>query len=514
MKKNWKKILVFLVVSAGLAAGSYLAQRVQETRRGATGEEEVAVTISPGNGEELTEGENFVATVGGIKLETGKKLITFELNVSFDNLTIEHPDTDVMPAVGESRIVLVNSKVTGNNLRVLGYVDKNYSPEGGVFDLVKIKFKPNSEGAASVTVKSESSVGFCIASDCEHTIGTINVREAAADYNVSAGGGGQQRISGIYLSPDQDNFNGQEEFTVALIAQAGENKVSGAEFNFTLSGGVELIDVLKGDDFDRIYSLGDNPGHKMVTIPVSENISQDDYVTGEIEIARFKLKKIGNDTGELSIDGLSLSGSDFDSQGEGTAWSEVANAPFVGQYSLASASDLDVNFKIKFVGVNKKINNQLVKVKTVGQGINKPFENVAVSADEKGVLAGRFTLTDALPGPGYVLVIKGPKHLGTKFCQDGQDKRCLPGQSLTLATGENNFDFSAYPLPPGDITGKDGKQDGVVDVEDFDVVRAGLDASSDAAVKEKGDLNFDGLNNGNDPILFLKTMAEKYDDDI
>lgn len=176
-----------------------------------------------------------------------------------------------------------------------------------------------------------------------------------------------------------------------------------------------------------------------------------------------------------------------------------------------------LNFKIKFDGVNDNIGIQKVVVKIKGNGFEKTFEQVEAAPNEEGILTGNLTLNGVRPN-NYTISIKGPKHLGVKFCENRQKNRCSPDKFLSLNAGENNFDFATLPLLTGDIPDENGHQDGVVDINDFALLKQGL-ISTDPDLKARCNLDFNkdsndnDLVNGRDVALFLKTLSIRYDDE-
>lgn len=144
----------------------------------------------------------------------------------------------------------------------------------------------------------------------------------------------------------------------------------------------------------------------------------------------------------------------------------------------------------------------------------RDFAMVAKS-DEKGVFHVGMKERKEMnmrPGNHYIVSIKGPKHLAVNFCRNGQKKvGCNIGE-IVLKPGLNTLDFTGVPLPAGDIPDKNGKQDGVVDARDFARLVESLRANAPSWLKKAADLNYDGINNGADIQLFLKTMSRRYDD--
>jgi len=134
------------------------------------------------------------------------------------------------------------------------------------------------------------------------------------------------------------------------------------------------------------------------------------------------------------------------------------------------------------------------------------------------VLTGRVRLPGVVPGNGYYVIIKGPKHIAERFCLDKQEVYCPAGKTLTLKIN-NIFDFTGWPLRPGDISGATaGVQDGKIDSVDWSFLVQAL-ISDDEEKRERANLNYDldadnkQIIAGNDIRLFVETMQTKYDDD-
>ncbi|MBL7078532.1 hypothetical protein ISS42_02655, partial [Candidatus Shapirobacteria bacterium] len=176
-----------------------------------------------------------------------------------------------------------------------------------------------------------------------------------------------------------------------------------------------------------------------------------------------------------------------------------------------------LTFKIKFDEVDEQIPDQRVILTVKKRGIAKKVTDVVVTSDENGILTGEVDLLGIVPGAGYYFIIKGPKHVAERFCLAGQDVHCPAEQTLTLRM-ENVFDFSGWPLRPGDITGEEGVQDGKIDSLDWSFLADAL-ISDDEAVRKQANLNYDLLPDGGQIIagddirLFVKTMGTRYDDD-
>ena len=173
-----------------------------------------------------------------------------------------------------------------------------------------------------------------------------------------------------------------------------------------------------------------------------------------------------------------------------------------------------LSFRIKFQGVTTKRDDQKVKVRVVKGSFEKDFTDIGVSADDNGVYSGTVVLVDVPAGSDYKIFIKGPKHLARKFCTNGQTSRCSGDGQISLAVGNNNFDFSKLVLEAGDLPNpNDGMiQDGVVNSLDYSLWkdRFGRDDSNILAV---ADVNLDGIVNSGDWQLMRITLETKYEED-
>lgn len=175
-------------------------------------------------------------------------------------------------------------------------------------------------------------------------------------------------------------------------------------------------------------------------------------------------------------------------------------------------------FKVKFQGVNQKPLDdkqytQRVKVRVVKGDFEKIYNGVSVTSNDKGVFSGSVTLSEVPPDSGYTVFIKGPKHLARKFCVNNQAERCRGTGNITLATGNNNFDFSDVKvnLEAGDLP-KDGVQDGVVNSVDYSLWKARIGQSLPEALAI-ADVNLDGVINVADWQLMRNTLETKYEED-
>jgi hypothetical protein len=192
---------------------------------------------------------------------------------------------------------------------------------------------------------------------------------------------------------------------------------------------------------------------------------------------------------------------------------------------------VSLNLKLKFQGVMKEPSNanqrtMKVRIKVAGGNLSSP---VSVNTDFT-LTNNRNSDTDALiwngtvnlpaqvtPGQKYYLLIKGPKHIQKKICDNNPSEttdgsyRCQGGRTITFSSGQNNLDFSKIYLLAGDLP-VNGAQNGVVDSLDTSYIRNNL-GKTDPTVASIADLNLDGKVDTQDWSMILYALSVKTDEE-
>jgi hypothetical protein len=123
-----------------------------------------------------------------------------------------------------------------------------------------------------------------------------------------------------------------------------------------------------------------------------------------------------------------------------------------------------------------------------------------------GVYETKFYLTQG--GNGYVIYIKGPKHLTRKICVDKQTSACNPGQAFSFVLGTNyTIDLTGRKLEPGDVDNNN-----IVNGDDFSKIFTYLGklcSGQTAEDKNVADVNFDGCIDVADAVLTTVTLSTK-----
>lgn len=218
-----------------------------------------------------------------------------------------------------------------------------------------------------------------------------------------------------------------------------------------------------------------------------------------------KLPPVGTPGGSSSSGGASSGGTS--SSGGGTS-------------SIPGAQNMKLDIKLKLQGVAKKpitASPITVKVKLGGRMLAQTtaYKTVTFSVGDDGIWSGSADFS-APPGDGYMLYVKGPKHLQKKVCDNaategsGGTYHCGDGK-INLKAGDNALDFSKILMLVGDLP-ENGTQNGIIDSYDTSYVRQHLQSTKTDELAI-GDVNYDGVIDGQDFSLVLASLSIKYDEE-
>lgn len=143
-----------------------------------------------------------------------------------------------------------------------------------------------------------------------------------------------------------------------------------------------------------------------------------------------------------------------------------------------------------------------------------PVLNTSIS--ERVVYGGQVVLTDFPYYEGIAVFFKGPKHLQVKYGIDNQSEYFASTWGNLALTDDADttplYDFSRYPVMPGDVTGATvGVPDGVVDGLDYSYVKSAatrIDEVDDGGYLQ-ADMDGNCKVNGIDTALFKQTLKDK-----
>jgi hypothetical protein len=192
------------------------------------------------------------------------------------------------------------------------------------------------------------------------------------------------------------------------------------------------------------------------------------------------------------------------------------DCPSTSPIPSPSPSPITIIIKVKFAGIeNENADGANIKLRFKNSSVDYQTNPISVTHDGDGVYKAEIIVPGTLSGNGYIVYVKGEKHLSTKFCfPSDQSMRCLGylGNIVIPSSGTLNLDFTKMALQPGDLP----PQDGSVNSNDFIKVKTLLSKlSSDITTEDlnTADLNYDGKINIFDAFLLRTTLETKYDDD-
>ena len=183
-----------------------------------------------------------------------------------------------------------------------------------------------------------------------------------------------------------------------------------------------------------------------------------------------------------------------------------------------------LNYKISFGGVIPTAAqctvNWPLQFIVLAAGESKVYSNVIATSSatvgSKLVFSGSLTLTGFTKSSGVAVFIKGPKHLQVKYGINNQSTAYnKAGGEITLTSVANTspvYDFSQYPLIPGDVVGTNSEvQDGFINGVDYAYVKskAYLHETTTAPLSLKSDLDGNCQANSNDVNLLKISLQEK-----
>lgn len=180
----------------------------------------------------------------------------------------------------------------------------------------------------------------------------------------------------------------------------------------------------------------------------------------------------------------------------------------------ASAKDkVALTLKIRMQGIESKPKSTEAQLVRIGVGgVDLPeiiYKRVLFTPSDNGIWEGK-ALFDVPAGSSYKVLVKGPRHLQKKYC-DNSPTEAEPGQyicpqeQIELKKGENLLDFSKVMQLAGDVN-----QDGVVNSQDILSIRNNI-GSYNIDNLIVGDMNNDGVINAVDDTLIIYTLSNRSD---
>lgn len=551
-----KKILPLLVLLLALGAGIFLVKQVTEIRRGAAGEK-VDFSILPSE-KNVAQGETIEARVVINSGETKIDGIDLKLSIQAENETVYWDETEIFFSIGPDQAFTrkVEAKVLSlecndsdcSQVIKIALINLNSASElkKGVVEVARLQIKTKSEGKIEVKLIKESDLKVTgVDASGQESVQLAPDLIQGAVYNV-AGGVSERKVDLIW-EPVYDSDLVLNQSFEAKLKFASEHKIDGVNLEIKLTPSVRLevesveIDSQEwGNEENPPFIIAEKFNQDQGIIALAVGAGHPDFAKKEIKLGTIKFKPSSIGSVGLEVIKSDISGYNPDDpansalnliNGRSIKWTITGGGQISPTAALTPATAPTLvptltptlapgtpilNFKVSFIGVSessevKENPGVLVKVRK-DFGPFFEFPNVQLEPDQGNKFKGRVALTGVAPGEIYSIFIKGPKHLARKFCQNNQTERCFGRGEITLAAGNNFFDFSQLGLEPGDLPNPEEgmKQDGLVSSADLALIKARFFADDDRQRFAIADLDFNQTINSRDIVLFLQTLSTKY----
>ncbi len=482
---------------------------IVEVGSGVPAEEEAAFSLVPAVSA-VSSGNEFGLD---IQLETDEEVVigTAVLNFEPQKLKV----VDLVSSDLFSNKMQVDYDNQAGRVVVKQGLGGDQSSVTGRIDFASIRFKAvgNSGQTSAVNfIEDESSVA---------SQGEVYLNLGTHSAKVEITSGQVEPEANFSLVPSEVNVGSEENFELDLRLNTNKSVViATAQLTFDPIK-LEATDVIGSDGFPNKMQVDYNNQSGEVTIKQGVGGGKDP-MSGKMKFGTVKFKAIGSpgEIATVSYDEVSSSVAEedeaylsFETSGSKINITELTQpTPTPPQQGWPS-----LTFKISFAGTSYRVNDipkviedigtQEMKVVVRGNGVTKVYDDVPVKFDDQAVGTATVELTGVPAGENYMVLVKGPKHLARRFCEEGQKEHCWLGEeSIDLNPGENVFDWTGLELEPGDIN-----QDGVVNTLDFSKLKQAL-GTRGKDISE--DLNFNGIVNPQDVVFFLETLSTKYEDEI
>lgn len=339
-------------------------------------------------------------------------------------------------------------------------------------------------------------------------------------------------------TPEGDKVDGVR----AVLCYGDGTKIGGFEgatVQDREDSAMEAVTTYKSDtgmDIDVVL-LREYDGKKCINLTFTSNLGPNRLKSGSFKVGTVNFKALapGNVTVETLPVREEVSGNNPNdpidkamevstdvSQSMVTITGSGGDTPTAIPTDLPPANAEDtLSFKMTFLGALKQYNGadgwRLSVIVRDEDGNQQVFENIATTRlDEVSTVGGAQLATYRVSLPlstlatrqNLAVFIRGPKHIQVKYGADGQSGLYNKEGGELAVVANRVFDFTKYPLLPGDITGTTrGVQDGVVDGLDWVFLLEEIARGRQADIK--ADLDANGKVNGADLTVLSQALVER-----
>ncbi len=327
----------------------------------------------------------------------------------------------------------------------------------------------------------------------------------------------------LYFDSDISNLVVGEKKVVKLMIDSGTAYVSGFDIELAANSRI-LIDSVSINKTNTSVSQSESvAGNKIKITGYNVGKRTNELPKGVFEVASVEMEGVSKGVGVIEMSTNQIVGNDgstplyFQTTFTKPEILVTDNVPIDIQ---GNGVDGVLKFKMTYGGVvngSKCARNWPAKVVVGwGEGSTKTFENIQMapvtSTNTKQEYLGQLLLTGVAQSTNLAIFVKGPRHIQTKYGYNQQSSFYnLPGGTIGVEVDPNTtpiYDFTGYPVLPGDVTGENGVQDGLVDGLDFSYVK------SQVVKRTEGndllaDLNGNCKLESQDLTLLMLTLKEK-----
>ncbi len=329
----------------------------------------------------------------------------------------------------------------------------------------------------------------------------------------------------VSYDPKTADFTKGQKSVVYIILSAPNDAIAAAKVSILATGGVKIIDILSPLDSENKPFVNT----KIVDKTITEKLAKETIlvVSGTADlpgVIKIPVVVTGEKAGNLQVDTKESQIIDANGNSYNFAKSKAGYMTFSGVGRDTSipptptplpATSVNLNLTMKFQGItssgvkSKTISG--VKVQLVqGSGQAAQYslpQYITVTMDEAGLWHGNAVFPNVKPGKDYALLIKGPKHLQKRICENDATESapgiyiCTEGK-INLESNNNSLDTSGVTEMIGDV----GIQDSILNSYDLSFIQNTIRKTSKSSGAD-ADVNYDGVVNKTDYDLLIYSLV-------
>ncbi len=517
--KNIRLILIFGVLIIALAAAAVLVQKNQETRKSAYFST-AKIRLLPTNVNK-TVGQDvpvhvWVETANEAKADGVRAVLCYGdgSKIGFADAAAANAAVTIGAESGmTSKIVLLKEYDGKKCINVTFTSDNDASLlKAGSFEVGVINFKALAAGSVTVeTVPARGEVSGSNPSDPIDKAMQLDTAVSQVAVGIMAGEGeGPTPTLDYYVSTflGETLVDNNPRLTLRLGNDSGSNvrsdRVVWAVFSDETAGISDVVETSYDANFEGVINAPRMCSSKDVSKCI-DFIQDHTYCVKVYEDINSSLgpnfrnapnysRMVGSDCEKLDITDL-------------------------------TSDENTLSFKMTYLGVKKSdehasADSWKISAVVMGGGVTKVFTNIAptklsvvstVAGVEMRTYRVNLPLAGFSPRQDLAVFVRGQKHIQVKYGKDGQNAFYNQTGGELDVVADKVFDFTAYPLLPGDITGPTrGVQDGKIDGRDWvfvneEVQKRGRGEAWDV----KADLDANATVNSADLSVLTQSLLER-----